>query len=106
MSILPPAHPLGGGSKLGPGYPTSCVVVWFVFSELRWEVIARFVDIGVIVDHHCSNFLSIIYDYHITRALYNNEINIYSIFKLHALSQLCCVMYFFVLIVIVCCVSI
>ena len=33
----------------------------FLFSELRWEVIVRFVDIGGIVDHYCLNFFS---DYH------------------------------------------
>ena len=31
----------------------------FVFSELRWEVIVRFVDIGGIDDHHCLNCLII-----------------------------------------------
>jgi hypothetical protein len=105
VPILSPAHPLGGGSKLGPGYPTSYVVVFFVFSELRWEVIARFVDIGVIVDDHCLNFLSIIYDYHITRAF--TTMKLIFIVSLNFLqSQLCCVMYSFVLFVIVCCVSI
>ena len=29
----------------------------FVFSELRWEVIVCFVDIGGIDDHYCLNFL-------------------------------------------------
>jgi len=87
VSILSPAYPLGGGSKLGPGFPTSYVVVLFVFSELRWEVIARFVDIGGIVDHHCSNFLSIIYDYHITRAFTTMKlIFIVSLNSMHCLS--------------------
>jgi hypothetical protein len=27
---------------------------------LRWEVIVHFVDVGVIVDYHCLNFLFII----------------------------------------------
>ena len=31
-----------------------------MFSDLRLEVIVRFVDIGGIVDHHCLNFLFII----------------------------------------------
>jgi hypothetical protein len=31
----------------------------FVFSELRWKVIIRFVYIGEISDHHCLNFLFI-----------------------------------------------
>ena len=39
------------------GFLTSYVVVFFVFSELRWEVIVRFVDISEIVDHHCINFI-------------------------------------------------
>jgi hypothetical protein len=45
--------------KSRPGSPTSYVVVFFVFRQLRWEVIVRFVDIGEIVDHHSLNFLSI-----------------------------------------------
>jgi len=35
----------------------------FVFSELKWGVIVRFVDIGGIVDHHCLNFLFIYHMY-------------------------------------------
>jgi len=34
--------------------------IFLVFSDLRWEVILRFVNVGVIVDHHCLNFLFII----------------------------------------------
>jgi hypothetical protein len=30
----------------------------YMFNELRWEVIVRFVDIGEIVKHHCLNFFS------------------------------------------------
>ena len=30
---------------------------FFMFNDLRSEVIVRFDDIGGIVDHHCSNFL-------------------------------------------------
>jgi hypothetical protein len=33
-------------------------VQWF---QLRWEAIAHFVDIGWLDDHHCLNFLFIIY---------------------------------------------
>jgi hypothetical protein len=47
--------------KSGPGFPTS-YDVGFVFSELRWEVIVRFVDIDGIVDHHWHVVL-IIYQY-------------------------------------------
>ena len=34
-------------------------ITWyfFIFSELRWEVIVRSADIGGIVDHHCLCFL-------------------------------------------------
>jgi hypothetical protein len=32
-----------------------------LFSKLRWEVIVYFVDTSGIVDHHCLNFLFIIY---------------------------------------------
>jgi hypothetical protein len=35
------------------------VVVFFVFGDLRWDVIVCFVDIGGIVDHHCLNCLFI-----------------------------------------------
>jgi len=36
-------------------------MVFFVFSELRSEVIVRFVDIGGIVDHYCFNSLFIMF---------------------------------------------
>jgi hypothetical protein len=39
--------------KPGPGYPTSYVMVFLMFIELRWEVIVCFVDIVGIVDLHC-----------------------------------------------------
>jgi hypothetical protein len=35
----------------------------FVLGELMWEVIACFADIGGIIDHHCLNFLIIMYDF-------------------------------------------
>jgi len=35
------------------------MVHFFVFSELRLELIVCFVDIGGIVDHHCLHFLII-----------------------------------------------
>jgi len=41
-------------------FPTSYVMVFFVFSHCRWEVIVLFVDISEIIDHHCLNFLFII----------------------------------------------
>ena len=41
----------------GPGFLMSYVVILLMFSELRWEVIVHFVDIGGIIDHHsCLNF--------------------------------------------------
>ena len=42
-----------------PGFPTSYVMAFFVFCELRLELIVYFVDIGGIVDHHCLSFLFI-----------------------------------------------
>jgi hypothetical protein len=39
----------------------SNVVVFFMFNILRQEVVVRFVDIDGIVDHHCLNFLFIIF---------------------------------------------
>ena len=58
-------------SKPIPGFPSKYVVVFLLsmFSELRWEEIVRFVDIGGIIDHHCLNFLCFvdiggIIDYH------------------------------------------
>jgi hypothetical protein len=41
--------------KQGPRFPT--FVIFFMFNEMKWEVVGRFVDIGRIVDHHCLNFL-------------------------------------------------
>ena len=35
----------------------------FVFSELMWEVVVRFVDIGGIVDHHSLNVFFINLNY-------------------------------------------
>jgi hypothetical protein len=56
-------------------------MVVFVFSELRWEVVARFVDLGHIVDHHCLNFIYIIcYDKNFQtfcNALFDNRTLIY-----------------------------
>ena len=46
--------------KLGPGFLTSYVAVFFMFNELSWEAIVRFVDIVRIGDNHCLNFLIII----------------------------------------------
>ena len=42
-----------------PGFLTSYVMVFILFSELRWEVIIRFADIDGIIDHHWLNFLFI-----------------------------------------------
>ena len=44
--------------NLWPWFPTSHVVVFFVFSQLKWEVIVRFVEIGGIVDHHYLTFFA------------------------------------------------
>ena len=54
--LTPP--PVCACPKPGPGF-TSSVMVFLVFSELRWEVILHFVDIVGIVNHHCLNFLFI-----------------------------------------------
>ena len=35
-----------------PGFPTLYVVVFFMFTDLRSEVIVYFVDIGGVVDNH------------------------------------------------------
>jgi hypothetical protein len=43
---------------LSQQFQTSYVVVLFMFNDLRWEVIVRFVDIDGIVDNH-NNFLLI-----------------------------------------------
>jgi hypothetical protein len=40
-------------------------VVIFMLNDLMWEVThVCFIDIGVIVDHHCLNFLFIIHSYY------------------------------------------
>ena len=47
-------------SKPGPGFPMAYIwhgLFFVLFSEIRWEVIVRFVDIGRIVSHHCLSFL-------------------------------------------------
>jgi hypothetical protein len=61
LTGLTPPH-ICACPKTGPGFSTPYVMVFFfwVFSELTWEVIVRFVDIGGIVDHYCLNFLFII----------------------------------------------
>ena len=41
----------------GFGFPTSYVKVIFMFNDLWWEMIVRFVDISRSVDHYCLNFL-------------------------------------------------
>lgn len=43
-----------------PGFSKSYVVVLFCVTGLRSEVIARFDDIGGIVDRHCVSFFNII----------------------------------------------
>jgi len=35
------------------------VFLFFVFNDLKWKVVVRFIDIVEIVDHHCLNFLFI-----------------------------------------------
>ena len=45
--------------KPGPGFTTSYVMVFLVFSVLRLDVIVHFVDIVGIVNHHCLNYLFI-----------------------------------------------
>ena len=42
-------------------FPTASLVVLVVVNGLWWEVGVRFVDIRGIVDHHCLNFLFIIF---------------------------------------------
>ena len=44
-----------------PSHAKTCIIcrgLFSVFSELRWELIVRFVDIGGIADFHCFNFSS------------------------------------------------
>jgi hypothetical protein len=49
------------GIHEGSGFPTSYIIVFFfMFSELKWEVIVHFVDIVGVVTHHYLNFLFII----------------------------------------------
>jgi hypothetical protein len=50
----------------GPGFPMLHVIVFYIFSDMKWEVLNVFVDIGGIVDHHDHylNFLFIIMDVH------------------------------------------
>jgi hypothetical protein len=60
LTGLTPPHLFCVCAKPGrTGFPTSYAVMFFffAFSDFRREVIARFVDIGVIDDYHCLNFL-------------------------------------------------
>ena len=57
LTCLTPPH-LCACPKPGPGFPTSYVMVFFVF-RVNESLIVRFVDIGRIVDHHGLNFLLI-----------------------------------------------
>ena len=43
--------------KPGPGFPTSYIVVLYMFSNLRWKVFVHFVHIGGIVVHQCFIFI-------------------------------------------------
>ena len=45
---------------LKPGLQLHMLWCFFMFNDLRWEVIVHFVDIGGIVDHDFLNFLFII----------------------------------------------
>ena len=40
-----------------PGFLMTSVVVFYMLNSLRWEVIGRFADFGVIVVHHYLHFL-------------------------------------------------
>jgi hypothetical protein len=52
-------HSWLGCSLDGPMQNMFFFCLFFVFSEWRWKVIVRFVDIGGIVNHRCLNFLFI-----------------------------------------------
>ena len=43
--------------KLGPGFPKPRIVVYFVFNDMRREVVLRFVYIDRIVDYHYFNII-------------------------------------------------
>ena len=43
-----------------PEFSKPYLVICFVFTSLKWEVVVCFVDFGGIVDHHCVNFLFIL----------------------------------------------
>jgi hypothetical protein len=47
-----PRHICCACPNLEPGFTTLFVVVFFVFRQLRWNVMVRFFYIGGIVDHH------------------------------------------------------
>jgi hypothetical protein len=53
--------------KQEPWYPSAYVVVFFVFNDLRCEVVGQVVDNGGIVDHLFSNFLFIEWSKRISR---------------------------------------
>ena len=55
--------------------------VFFMFNDLRWEVIACFVDIAWIDDHHCLNFLFIVQNKVFNKAQINIHIHVYPNFQ-------------------------
>ena len=50
-------QPVRACPVLGHGFPVTYIMIFFVYGSLGLEVIACFVDIGVIVDHRFLNFL-------------------------------------------------
>ena len=69
--------------KPGPGFQTFNVVVFFSvhWVQLWWEVIVCFVDIGGSDDHHCLNFLFIIFQ---IKSFFSSHSTIDCIFMLTA----------------------
>jgi hypothetical protein len=48
--------------KSGPGFLTPYAVVFFMFSDLNWEIVVRFADIGgIVVQHRLTLFFYIMY---------------------------------------------
>jgi hypothetical protein len=54
-----PIHEFNPAICFAPSMPGPGFYIVFVFNELRWEVIVRFVDIAGIVDHHGLKFIFI-----------------------------------------------
>ena len=66
--------------KPGPGFPSIYVVIFYIFNDLRWEVIVHFVDIVRIVDHFVDIVRIVDHFVDIVRIVDHNCLNCFFIY--------------------------